>query len=418
MDVSMHYEERAVVGRQGIYDDRGLVGYELLFRQVGPLAGAARLTGDQMTAAGVYSALSIGLKSIAGDHLLFCNADRGVLTGDVPLMLPPQRTVVEIVEGIVIDDEIVAGCRKLVAAGYDLAIDNFVYGSGQEALLPLAAIAKIDLLVTPPARLSEIVALCKTHNVRPLAEKVESREDLPWLRELGFELFQGYALDKPSIVQGHTLAPGETGRISAAFNVLGSDGDFDELEDLIKRDPALAHQVMLLASIGRMGEPRRRLNTIREALVMSGTAQIRRWLALLMARPTGNSSDLRDAFLTTLIRARVCELVARRAGLDPGLAYTAGMLSTLDALLRVTREEIAEKLALSDELREAAFGGTSPLARLVQDVSDYPRNAAVRPTDGRAADETTHSGLPVADFDSAFAAAFGWAVEAASALDS
>lgn len=35
MDVSMQYEERAVVGRQGIYDDRGLVGYELLFRQLG-----------------------------------------------------------------------------------------------------------------------------------------------------------------------------------------------------------------------------------------------------------------------------------------------------------------------------------------------------------------------------------------------
>lgn len=371
-----------------------------------------------MTAAVVYGALSIGLNRIAGDYLLFCYADRGVLTGDVPLLLPPQRTVVEIVEGIVIDEEIVAGCRKLVEAGYDLALDDFVYGSGQEALLPIATIAKIDLLVTPAARLPEVVAQCKAHDVRPLAEKVESREDLPRLRELGFELFQGYALDKPSIVQGHALAPGAAGRINAAVDVLGSDGDFDELEAVIKRDPALAHQVMLLASIGRMGEPRRRLSSIRDALVLAGTAQIRRWLALLLARPSGNPSDLRDAFLTTLVRARVCEIVARRAGLDPGLAYAAGMLSTLDALLRVTREEITDKLAISDELRDAAFGGTSSLARLVQDVSDYPRRAAVRPNHVPEAEESTHSGLPVADFDSAFATAFGWAVEAASALDS
>ena len=414
----MQYEERAVVGRQGIYDDHELVGYELLFRQVGPLAGAARPTGDQMTAAVVYSALSIGLNTLAGDHLVFCNADRGVLTGELPLLLPPQRTVVEIVEGIVIDEEIVAGCRKLVEAGYALALDNFVDGSGQEALLSLAGIAKIDLLVTPAARLPEVVAKCKANDVRPLAEKVESREDLPRLRELGFELFQGYALDKPSIVEGRTLAPGAAGQINAAVDVLGSDGDFDELEAVIKRDPALAHQVMLLASIGRMGEPRRRLNSIREALVLAGSAQIRRWLALLLARPTSNSSDLRDAFLTTLVRARVCELVARRAGLDPGLAYAAGMLSSLDALLRVTREEIADKLAISDELREAAFGGTSSLGRLVQDVSDYPSHAAVRPNRVPEAEESTHSGLPVADFDAAFATAFGWAVEAASALDS
>src|SRR5690348_14425644 len=413
----MRYEERAVVGRQGIYDDQELVGYELLFRTVGPVVGASRPTGDQMTASVVYSALSIGLNTIAGDGLVFCNADRGVLTGEVPLMLPPQRTVVEVVEGIVIDDEIVAGCRKLVEAGYALALDNFVDGSGQDALLPMSAIAKIDLLVTPENRLPGIIARCKAHGVRPLAEKVESRDDLPRLRELGFELFQGYALDKPSIVEGRTLAPGAAGQLTAAVDVLGSDGGFDELEIVIKRDPALAHQVMLLASIGRMGEPRRQLNSIREALVLAGTTQIRRWLALLLARPSGSSSDLRDAFLTTLVRARVCELVARRAGVDPGLAYAAGMLSSLDALLRVTRAEIADKLAISDELRDAAFGGTSSLARLVQDVSDYPRQAAVRPSHVTEAEQRTQSGLPVADFDSAFASAFGWAVEAASVLD-
>jgi EAL and modified HD-GYP domain-containing signal transduction protein len=418
MDVSMRYEERAVVGRQGIYDEKDLVGFELLFRQLGPLVGATRPTGDQMTAAVVYSALSIGLNSLAGDHLIFCNADRGVLTGDMPLMLPPQRTVVEIVDGVVIDDEIVAGCRKLVEAGYALALDGFVPGSGQEALLPIAAIAKIDLLVTPPAELAAIVARCKAHSVRPLAEKVESRDDLPRLRKLGFELFQGYALDKPAVIEGRTLAPGAAGRINAAVQVMGSDGDFDALEAVIKRDPALAHQVMLLASIGRMGESRRRLNSIREALVLAGTAQIRRWLALLLARPSSHSSDMRDAFLTTLIRARVCELLARRAGLDPGLAYAAGMLSTLDALLQVTSEEVADKLAISDDLREAAFGGTSSLGLLVQDVSDSPRHAAGRPSQAPETEKGTRSGLPIAEFDSAYATAFGWAVEAAGALDS
>jgi hypothetical protein len=93
--------------------------------------------------------------------------------------------------------------------------------------------------------------------------------------------------------------------------------------------------------------------------VFAGTAQIRRWLALMLGRPAGNATDMHDAFLTTLVRARVCEVVAAAPG------WTRG--------------------------------------------SPTPRACCRRWT-------PCCSGVPVADLDAAFATAFGWAVEAAGAI--
>jgi EAL and modified HD-GYP domain-containing signal transduction protein len=51
---------------------------------------------------------------VVGDKLVYCNAGTGVLTGDVPILLPPDRTVLEVLETVEPTDEVVEGCRRLV----------------------------------------------------------------------------------------------------------------------------------------------------------------------------------------------------------------------------------------------------------------------------------------------------------------
>src|SRR5664279_971906 len=101
-----------VVGRQGIYSTEGIAGYALLFRSVGVLNNTP-VTPDQMTAAVIFGAMSIGLSNLVGDRLMFCNADRGLITGEIPLLLPAHRTVFEVSDTVEVDDEIVRGCKRL-----------------------------------------------------------------------------------------------------------------------------------------------------------------------------------------------------------------------------------------------------------------------------------------------------------------
>ena len=394
-----------VVGRQGIYDVEGVIGYELTFdRVVG--GGRTGATGDEMTAAVIFGAMNIGLDQVVGDHLVFCIGDRGLITGRFPLLLPAHRTVIEVVADLRIDDEIISGCERLVSEGYRIALDSFVWGSGQERLLPFASIVRVDVVMATEAKLAELIRLCGDYDVRMLANHVARVDDVADLKALGFDLFQGYALDRPHTVRGRTLDPQAKSGILAAAQLLNTEPEFDDLEQVLKHDPALAYQIMRLASIGRLGESRTRVSTIREAMVLAGTTRIRNWLALLLARPATPGTRAHDAFLSTLLRARACELLA--ADLDPPtpeLGFAAGMLSALDFLLEQPLDEIAANLALSEELHAAAFGGDSPVAEIVQDATAYQLGLPGPRTNNMVARESLAA---------AFSRAFTWAMESAT----
>jgi EAL and modified HD-GYP domain-containing signal transduction protein len=129
-----------VVARQAIFDaELDVIGYELLFRSL--KADAPRpIDGDLMTTSLLYSSMNIGIERLVGNNLIFCNADRGLLLGEVPITLPPERTVIEVLETVTPDAEILAGCRRLTDAGYRLALDDFLWFPGAEDLLSLATI--------------------------------------------------------------------------------------------------------------------------------------------------------------------------------------------------------------------------------------------------------------------------------------
>lgn len=397
-----------VVGRQGIFTaDGDVVGYELLFRQP-PLNRIADLSGDELTADVIYRTNAIGLSHVVSGRMIFCNADRGLLEGAVPLHLPPEQTVIEILETVVLDPEVIAGCRRLVEDGYQIAVDNFAWRPGVEDLLDVASIVKVDVMTADPSDLAAMASQCKQFGVRLLAQKVEDLGQLDQLRDMGFELFQGYALERPQLVAGAVVEPDDLNRLHASAELLTTELDLEEVEEVIRRDPALAIQVMQLASVGRMGETRRTISTLREALVLAGSRRVQNWVALLLARPH-KGKTAHDRFTATLIRARACELLAMN--LDPSMAsmgFAAGMLSAVDILLGVSPVEARAALALSDELNAAAFGSETPLGRIVRDAVDF-QLGRVKPR--------RHSTLSDDTLNEVFSTAFAWAVSSTAALD-
>lgn len=400
------------VGRQGIYREDGLAGYELLFRS--NVARTARLSGGQMTAEVIFGAVTLGLDSLVGDRLLFCTADREVLTGAIPVVLPPAQTVIQVPPHVAVDDEVHEGVTKLHSAGYRLAFDGATVLDTAVPLLPIASVVRVDMRLTPPATVEQLIRDCRHHPTELLAGQVADRAAIRRLRTEGFTLFQGHDLDRPQLVSGRTLAPATLGRLQQAAVVGNEDADFDVLEDVLRRDPALAHQIMRLAAAGRLGETARRINSIRDALVFAGSVSVRRWLTLLLARSSSGAAPA-DEFVNVLLRARACEMLAADLpGVAAGTAFTAGMLSALDELLQMPGDEIAEQLALSPQLQEGAFGTEGVLADLVRDVADYRyRAGAAAPDTDR--DAATNTGITAERFHDAFASAFNWSIDTLTA---
>ena len=105
-----------------------------------------------------------------------------------------------------------------------------------------------------------------------LAEKVEDHDRLAEFEALGFELFQGYALERPALITATSLEPGIAARLRMAATILTSDPDLDEVEQIVRADPALALQLIRVASVGRPGETRRAIGTSARGAGVDGVA--------------------------------------------------------------------------------------------------------------------------------------------------
>ena len=398
-----------VVGRQPIFDRHlAVFGYELLVRPISVLSPAdvAGARGDQMTAEVLFGSVSIGVERLVGDKRLFCNGSRGVLTGEVPILLPPDQVVIEVLESVAPDDEVLAGCRRLREQGFTLALDDVSVFADAEPFIELASIMKIDLQATHPADLPRLVTRCQQPGMTLVAEKVKTTDEFTRCVELGFDYFQGYLLARPRLVPGRTLDPGRVAQLRMAARLLDRECPISELEDIIRSSPAMTLQLLQLAGVGAAHGLARTVRTVREALVLVGWRRLQSWVSLLLIGGRGQVSE--EGLTTALARARMCELAAKTADLSPSeVAFTAGMLSTFDTLLNVSLEDVLHDLPLDERLRRAVLYAEGPLGCLVHDVASFQLG---RP------EEATRSGLTGAVLSCAALEALLWAVEMTTAF--
>ena len=136
------------VARQPIFDStKRVVGYELLHRSA-PTADNQK--GDNATEASlavIRSAfLFLGERILPRPRQAFINFNRDLLIGGIARMLPPECTVIEVLEDVVADDELVETCRELKEDGYVIALDDYRLDNlGRSRLIDLADMVKVDL---------------------------------------------------------------------------------------------------------------------------------------------------------------------------------------------------------------------------------------------------------------------------------
>ena len=211
-----------------------------------------------------------------------------------------------------------------------------------------------------------------------------------------FDLFQGFFYQRKI---GESAAGISTGRI-ATLQLLSEcanpDATLEMFEAIIGRDPALTFRVMQLANSGFVGLSRK-LSSLREALITVGVSNIRN-LALIASLNRLEDSQ-QELLVNSLVRAKMCERLARSSGLVPSTAFTAGLLSMLDAFLGLTLREATEVASLSEELCSAIVSYEGPLGRLVATAIAYEQAEYVNPP-------TT--ALTSNDVSNAYLAALSW----------
>src|SRR5690606_13820203 len=140
-------QEEAFIGRQPILDkDQAIMGYELLFRHSAEAQSA--VIEDDLKACSrvlVNTLNDIGTQWLLGDKFAFINVNEEMLLSDLIELLPPKKTVLEVLRTVPINETILRRCQDLRTRGYQISLDNPVCSVDANPLLPIADYIKIDL---------------------------------------------------------------------------------------------------------------------------------------------------------------------------------------------------------------------------------------------------------------------------------
>jgi c-di-GMP-related signal transduction protein len=394
-----------MVGRQPIFDSKLQVrGYELLFRGL----TAARPHGDVMTAdVLVHAGLDIGLDKLVGNKLAFVNATRSFLVGDHDVPFSPHQAVIEILEDVPRDADVVAGCRRLAGAGYTLALDDYAWGTDDDPFIELVSIVKLDLLTLTPVQLAAAVNRFSAYGVELVAEKVETYDQLRLCQELGFDLYQGYLLSRPEVIEGQTLSPTMLACMRVLQELCNPGTSAGRIERIVQTDAALSYRFLRAAGAGAARGMYRRLSSVRDAVVWLGERRVQAWALLMLLADAHQGSD--EQLNIAMVRARMAELMAM--ALEPRLAdraFTVGLVSALDLLLQAPLPTIVAGLSLDPELEDALLGHRGALGGVLSDVLAWE-------VGGRQSE--LRSGLGLSEVAKCYLHALAWATEVCEVLD-
>jgi EAL and modified HD-GYP domain-containing signal transduction protein len=340
------------VARQAIYNaNLQVIGYELLYRHsadnTAVIDDAAAATAQVIIAA----VIDIGLNTLVGSHPGFINCPGDILTRPESMPGPAERVVIEVLEDVVADDEVRAGIKCLRDRGHLIALDDFEAVDDQE----LEMYAR-DL---------------RGSGLRLIAEKVETRGQFERCRDLGFDCFQGWFLQRPEMFSGRRVPVNRLGLLQLLVQLCDPDISVTELASRVSADAGLSVGVLRCINSSFYGLARR-VESIEQAIVLLGLDTLRSLCTLVAL--AGFADRPASLMAQAVIRARMCELLAVAAGhRDRGRYFLTGLLSMSDVMLGVPLVEAMAALPVTPDVTQAVTAQQGVLGEALRCCRQYER---------------------------------------------
>jgi len=367
-------EDQAFIGRQPIMNEKQqIIGYELFFRHSAEAENA--VFEDEFKA---YSSVlmntigGIDMQWLLGDKLAFINVNEDMLKSEFLELMPPKRTVLEILRTVTPSAQTVARCQDLREQGFKIALDNPHLSAESSLLLACADYIKIDVQTLNSAELQKTYHQLHMASVKMIAEKVETDAQFEDCKRIGFRLFQGFHFARPETFTSKVINASFDSVLNI-LNTVSQDGEINQIEAGFKKDTALSFK--LLRYINSVGFGLScEIQSINHALTILGRKQLYRWLTLLMVT-AGENSTPPALMKTSITRGRLTELLGESyfEKHDRDNLFIVGVFSLLDSILKMPMETVLDKIQLPETVSEALLtrsGIYGPFLQLTEACED------------------------------------------------
>lgn len=346
----------AFIARQPILNmQQEIVAYELFFRDSAEAKSAVIQDSHQASMKVLVNTLNdIGAKGLLEDKSAFILIDAELINNEVLELLPPSKTVLQLLDTVELNEANMQRCNTLRQMGYKIAItDNSFLRIEKDP----AVYFNIDYIKIDVRRVGIDQAIIRFKALEHLsklivAEKVESKDTFEACKKAGFDLVQGYYFAKPETITAKVVNPAFV-TVLKLLNMVTTDADMKQIEEVFKHDPALTFK--LLRYINSVGFGLScEIQSVRHAVTVIGTKQLFRWLTLLMVT-AGQNSVSAALMKTSIIRGRLTELLGDSyfGKSEQDNLFTIGIFSLLDAMLGMPMQDVIGKIDLPDPISDA-----------------------------------------------------------------
>jgi EAL and modified HD-GYP domain-containing signal transduction protein len=235
-----------------------------------------------------------------------------------------------------------------------LALDDYIHQKVWAHFYPYIKIIKIDWQETELETIHEIKNAIKNHpHIILLAEKIETYQEYNQAVELGFALFQGFFFAKPEMIKTKSLSPSQMAMAELLYETSKPEVDLHNITSVFQRDVSLSYKLLRYAN-SPIFKRRSEVSSIKQALVILGSAELKRFIGLMFANNV-NPNKPTELITAAMTRARFCEVLTQNnhTSVDASIAFLTGLLSLIDAILDEKLENIFAKLPLAQTIKEA-----------------------------------------------------------------
>jgi EAL and modified HD-GYP domain-containing signal transduction protein len=398
------------VSRQPIFGrDERVVGYEILYSgRPDQERGLLAATPDQV----VDTLLGIGLDRLTDGKPAFITASRELVESGSLDLLDRDAVVLSIPYLQPSDADYFGAVERLATSGYRLAMDTSAL-EGEGVFLPLLDVLRVDLAAYAGPELGELAERVRPHSIRLLAEKIRTATLRDACLEAGFELFHGSGFGRDEEREGRDLPIGHIRIASLMQKIRDMDVTDSQIEELFRTDLSLSYKLLRMVNSAAVGG--RGVASIGHAIRLLGRETLYRWLALLFLAATADTGVRAQVVQASLMRARLCELLAAPLGRQPqaGSLYITGLLSLLDLLLGIPMTEVVSQMGVTSEVKDALLRREGLHGSVLRLVEAYDL--------GEWSEFTAHSdelGIGSLEVGAHYLEALKWAGDLAAGLDS
>jgi EAL and modified HD-GYP domain-containing signal transduction protein len=328
-----------------------------LFFRESPQDRAFQSNAEKAPCATIDSLSLIGLDVLCDGQTAFIKWTGDMALKDYLALLPLDQVVVEVGENVPANQDTIDACLFLKNLGGRIAIDNFAPGDPRKSLVQYANFIKVDFQkLTPEERIAAVKSVMPSQCLK-LAQKVETREDFAAAQKEGFTHFQGYFFRRPQTLQSRRLTAQQSVCIRLLQAIEKPEIDAAEIEGLIKQEPSLCYRLLRYMNSPLHGLPCT-IRSIKHAISLLGEKEVKRWIrtATALAVGQGKPSDL---VLSSLVRARFCELLGAKVKHGDSDLFLLGMFSLMDALLEAPLGMILSGVSLAPDIKAQLLAGKS-----------------------------------------------------------